>query len=213
MALALEYPERQLFGRTVEEDVTATLWVDGVPAEERRTRGREAMEAVGLRHDLFASRVPMTLSEGEKRRVALASLLAEPPRALLLDEPTAGLDPEGRRALAGVVRRLGARGHAILMASHDLDFVSGVADRIVVLGRRGHEPGRILGAGSPPALWDDLDLLKHASLVSPDFLSAERTLRAARIPSFGPARDSETLLEALARALEGRAATEPSSTF
>ena len=202
-ALALEYPERQLFGRTVEEDVTAILWVDGVPAEERRARGREAMELVGLRHEPFASRVPMTLSEGEKRRVALASLLAEPPRVLLLDEPTAGLDPEGRRALAGVVRGLSGRGHAILMASHDLDFASAVADRIVLLGREPREPGRILGEGSPPAIWDDRALLGRAYLPEPDFVDMERALRGPAIPAFGPARDSESLLQALARALKG----------
>jgi energy-coupling factor transporter ATP-binding protein EcfA2 len=202
-ALALEYPERQLFGRTVEEDVTATLWVDGVPAEERRARGREAMELVGLRHERFASRVPMTLSEGEKRRVALASLLAEPPRALLLDEPTAGLDPEGRRALASVVRGLSARGHAILMASHDLDFASAVADRIVLLGREPREPGRILGEGSPPAIWDDRALLGRAYLPEPDFVLTEQALRGPAIPELGPVRDSESLLLALARALKG----------
>jgi energy-coupling factor transport system ATP-binding protein len=94
------------------------------------------MEALGLDPDRFAARVPLTLSDGEKRRVALASLLADPPPTLLLDEPTAGLDPEGRRALAGVVRGLSARGHAILLASHDLDFVSAVADRVVVRDAR-----------------------------------------------------------------------------
>ena len=211
-ALALEYPERQLFGRTVEEDVTANLWVDGVPAEERRARGREALAAVGLRHEPFASRVPMTLSEGEKRRVALASFLAEPPRALLLDEPTAGLDPEGRRALAAVVRGLSARGHAILMASHDLDFVSAIADRIVVLGREPREPGTILGEGRPPAIWDDRALLDRAHLPSPDFVTTGKALRDFGIPAFGPVRDSESLLEALVGALEGREAINPAPT-
>jgi energy-coupling factor transport system ATP-binding protein len=197
-ALALEYPERQLFGRTVEEDVTATLWVDGVPAPERRARGREAMAMVGLDHDQFASRVPLTLSEGEKRRVALASLLAEPPRALLLDEPTAGLDPEGRRALATVIRGLSARGHAILMASHDLDFVSAVADRIVVLGRDAQEPGKILGEGPPPAIWHP------AYLPGPEFTLVERVLQRAGLSAFEPARGAESLLDVLALNLESR---------
>ncbi|HKW50179.1 MAG TPA: ABC transporter ATP-binding protein, partial [Candidatus Eisenbacteria bacterium] len=210
-ALALEYPERQLFGRTVEEDVTATLWVDGVPADERRIRGREALGLVGLRHEAFASRVPMTLSEGEKRRVALASLLAEPPRVLLLDEPTAGLDPEGRRALAGVVRGLSARGHAILMASHDLDFASAVADRIVLLGRDPWEPGRILGEGPPPAIWRDRSLLGRALLPQPDFVDLEKALRGLAIPGIGLARDSESLLAAVARGLEARDAVNPAS--
>jgi energy-coupling factor transport system ATP-binding protein len=211
IALALEYPERQLFGRTVEEDVTATLWVDGVPPQERQARGREAMELVGLRHETFASRVPITLSEGEKRRVALASLLAEPSRVLLLDEPTAGLDPEGRRALAGVVRGLSAWGHAILMATHDLDFASAVADRIVVLGRSAREPGRILGEGPPPAIWHDRTLLGRARLPSPDFVLTEQALRGLGLPELGPVRDSESLLLAFARALEGLPANDPAS--
>jgi len=211
-ALALEYPERQLFGRTVEEDVTATLWVEGVPAAERRARGREAMELVGLDPDRFAPRIPLTLSEGEKRRVALASFLAEPPRVLLLDEPTAGLDPGGRRAIASIVRGLSARGHAIMMASHDLDFVSGIADRIVVLGREAPEPGRVLGEGTPPAIWRNRTLLDHAKLPSPDFVMAEEALRGPAFPAFGPVRDAESLLAALALALESRDAVRPAST-
>jgi len=96
VALALEYPERQLFGRTVFEDVQALLWVDGVPAEERARSARRAMIEVGLDPERFASRFPLTLSEGEKRRAALAGVLIEPPRLLLLGASSFRIQP-GRR--------------------------------------------------------------------------------------------------------------------
>ncbi|TMQ56571.1 MAG: ATP-binding cassette domain-containing protein [Candidatus Eisenbacteria bacterium] len=82
VALALEYPERQLFGRTVLEDVTALLWVEGIPAEERERSARRAMNEVGLDPERFAGRFPGSLSEGEKRRAALAGVLIEPPHDL-----------------------------------------------------------------------------------------------------------------------------------
>jgi energy-coupling factor transport system ATP-binding protein len=198
-ALALEYPERQLFGRTVEEDVTATLWVDGVPEAERHTRGRDAMGMVGLDPDRFGARIPLTLSEGEKRRVALASLLAEPPRALLLDEPTAGLDPEGRRSLATVIRGLTARGHAILMASHDLDFVSTVARRVAVLGRDRGGPGGILGVGTPASVWRQSALLESAGIPVPEHLLVQGALHRAGLIGAEPVRDADTLLVTLAK--------------
>ena len=203
-ALALEYPERQLFGRTVEEDVTATLWIDGVPAAERRARAREAMEAVGLDAVRFGARVPLTLSEGEKRRVALASLLAEPPRVLLLDEPTAGLDPEGRRDFAGILRGLCTRGHAILLASHDLDFVSAVANRVVILGRDREGPGGIVGMGPPASMWLDSSVLDRAGLPVPEFLSTQRALDRAGLIGRESMPDAESLLAILAKRLDGR---------
>ena len=132
--LALEYPERQLFGRTVGEDVAAILWVDGVPESERRSKASVAMERLGLAPAVFEDRSPATLSEGEKRRAALAGLLVDPPRTILLDEPTAGLDFEGRRALARALEHLRGEGHAILIASHDDEFVEHVANRVLVLG-------------------------------------------------------------------------------
>ncbi|HET9252335.1 MAG TPA: ATP-binding cassette domain-containing protein [Candidatus Eisenbacteria bacterium] len=141
--LALEYPERQLFGRTAGEDVAALLWVDGVPEAERRSRARAAMESVGLDPAVFEERAPATLSEGEKRRVAIAGLLVDPPRAILLDEPTAGLDLEGRHALAAALDACRRLGHAILLASHDHEFVARVADRIAVVGARGVEAGAL----------------------------------------------------------------------
>ena len=108
--LALEYPERQLIGRSVLEDVAMALWVDGVPRAERERLAGRALAAVGLSAERFAARIPSTLSEGEKRRVALAGLLAEPAALLLFDEPTAGLDPEGRRSLRTALDALRAAG-------------------------------------------------------------------------------------------------------
>jgi len=199
--LALEYPERQLFARSVEEDVAAMLWIEGVPAEERARRAALALHAVGLTPERFATRVPSTLSEGEKRRAALAAFLIEPPLALLLDEPTAGLDPEGRRALRRALRDLRGSGGAVVLASHDLDFVSATADRVVVLGREGDAPGAVLGSGAPDAVFHDAALLGRAGLPPPDFLAIADALRTCGLlggEGDGAIRDAESLLAALA---------------
>ena len=179
--LALEYPERQLFGRTVGEDVAAILWVDGVPEAERRSRVRAAMESVGLDPAVFEERAPATLSEGEKRRAALAGLLADPPRAILLDEPTAGLDREGRRALAAALEQCRARGHAILLASHDLEFVAHMADRVVVMDPRDGR-GAILADGNPADVLADVPRMSKAGLpvVEPFEPTAPRRAPSAR---------------------------------
>ena len=197
VALALEYPERQLFGRTVLEDVTALLWVEGIPAEERERSARRAMNEVGLDPERFAGRFPGSLSEGEKRRAALAGVLIEPPQLLLLDEPTAGLDPEGRRALVTVLEALRARGRSILLASHDLAFVGSVADRVCVLGREGEAAGGILALGTTGEIFRDDALLERAGLPCPDFMRLERVLRAHGLLKPAPVRDDATLLDAL----------------
>jgi energy-coupling factor transport system ATP-binding protein len=203
VALALEYPERQLFGRTVIEDVAALLWVEGIPAEERARTARRAMAEVGLDPERFAERFPLSLSEGEKRRAALAGVLVEPPQLLLLDEPTAGLDPEGRRALAVVVGELRARGRTVLFASHDLAFVASVADRVVALGREEGDSGRVLAQGTAGDLLRDERLLGRAGIPGPDFVRLERALRAFGLLASAPVRDEDSLLDALARASSG----------
>jgi len=197
--LALEYPERQLFARTVAEDAAAALWIEGVPADERARRAERALREVDLDPERFAERAPGTLSEGEKRRAALASFLIEPPLVLLWDEPTAGLDPEGRRALRTALARLRDRGRAILFASHDLDFVSAVADRVLVLGREPGGPGRILGGGAPEAVWDDASLLARGSLPVPEFHALARALRERGCLPPGRVRDGDALIAALSR--------------
>jgi energy-coupling factor transporter ATP-binding protein EcfA2 len=200
--LALEYPERQLFGRTVGEDVAALLWVAGVAERERRDRARAALATVGLDPDAFESRIPATLSEGEKRRAAIAALLADAPTALLLDEPTAGLDPEGRASLARVIAATRAEGRAVLLASHDLDFVSSVADRVVLLGRDREGEATALAARSPREAWSDPQLLGRAGLPAPDFLEIEETLRGGGLLWGRPARDGAALLNALERCID-----------
>ena len=198
-ALALEHPERQLFARTVLEDVAALLWVDGVPAPERRRRARRALAEVGLDPDRFGDRPPLSLSEGEKRRTALAGLLVESPLVVLLDEPTAGLDPEGRRALAEVIHALKARGRAVLLASHDLDFVGAVADRVLLLARGEERPGRVLHAGPAGVVLRDAALLARAGLPTPDFALLEPALASAGLLEGAGVRDGESLLRALRR--------------
>ncbi|MGH7680940.1 MAG: ABC transporter ATP-binding protein [Candidatus Eiseniibacteriota bacterium] len=196
-ALALEYPERQLFGRSVNEDVAAALWIRGVSPGERDARAHDALRAVGLDPDRFGARVPATLSEGEKRRVGIAALLAEPARLLIFDEPTAGLDPAGRRAVAGTIQRLRERGHAVLVASHDLDFVSGAADRIMVLGREAGGPGRILGQGRAPDLWRCHALLSRAGLPPPDVAALAHAMAGFGWTGLEHVTHAESLLDAL----------------
>jgi energy-coupling factor transport system ATP-binding protein len=208
--LALEYPERQLFGRTVDEDVAALLWVAGVAEGERQRRGRAALATVGLDPERFGQRVPATLSEGEKRRVAIAALLADRPALLLLDEPTAGLDPGGRAALARAIAAVQAEGHAVLLASHDLDFVSGVADRVAVLAR--DEGGSAALAIGPPAeIWRDAPLLERAGLPAPEFVEIADALHGAGLLPDAPVRDGASLLLALDRSLDARGAREGST--
>jgi energy-coupling factor transporter ATP-binding protein EcfA2 len=205
VALALEYPERQLFGRTVLEDVAALLWVEGIPAEERGRSARRAMVEVGLDPDRFAERFPVSLSEGEKRRAALAGVLVEPPQLLLLDEPTAGLDPEGRRTLAAAVAALRERGRTVLLASHDLAFVATVADRVVVLHRDEGDCGRILAEGPAADLLRDARTLDRAGIPEPDFIRLEGVLTRAGLLSTTPVRDEDSLLDALARGASAEA--------
>jgi energy-coupling factor transport system ATP-binding protein len=181
--------------------VGALLWVDGIPAEERTRSAKRAMEEVGLDPDRFAGRYPVSLSEGEKRRAALAGVLIEPPALLLLDEPTAGLDPEGRRALAVVMGALRERGRTVLLASHDLAFVASVADRVIVLGRENATAGRVLAQGAPARVLRDDRLLEGAGLPTPDFVQLERVLRGGGLLAAAPVRDETSLLEALARGI------------
>ncbi|HET7480992.1 MAG TPA: ATP-binding cassette domain-containing protein [Rubrobacteraceae bacterium] len=142
VGLVFQFPEAALFAPTVEEDVAFAPQRLGLDEEEVRARVRQSLEALGAGH--LAGRSPFALSGGEKRRVAIAGVLAMGPEVLVLDEPTAGLDPATREDLLGLVRGLREAGMSVVLVSHDLDEVAEVADRVCLMER-----GEVRAIGNP----------------------------------------------------------------
>jgi energy-coupling factor transport system ATP-binding protein len=142
VGLVFQFPEAALFAPTVEEDVAFAPRRQGLEEDEVRKRVRETLALLGAGH--LAGRSPFALSGGEKRRVAIAGVLAMAPDVLVLDEPTAGLDPAAREDLLGVVRSLREGGTSVVMVSHDLDEVAEVADRVCLL-----DGGKVQDVGTP----------------------------------------------------------------
>ena len=133
VGLVFQYPEYQLFEETVRKDIAFGPNNLGLEAADVEARVREAAQIVGLSEDLL-DRSPFDLSGGQKRRVAIAGVLAMRPNVLVLDEPAAGLDPRGRREMLALVRDYHARGGVtVIMVSHSMDDVARLCSRIVVM--------------------------------------------------------------------------------
>lgn len=134
VGMVFQYPEYQLFADTVLDDVCFGLKNFGVADKaEREEMAKKAIELVGLDFDKVKNKSPFDLSGGEKRRVALAGVLAMNPQVLVLDEPTAGLDPRGKKEILSIVSRLNSEQNVtVIMVSHDMNEVYENADRIVV---------------------------------------------------------------------------------
>ena len=133
VGLVFQYPEYQLFEETVRKDIAFGPNNLGLDAADVETRVREAAQIVGLSEDLL-DRSPFDLSGGQKRRVAIAGVLAMRPNVLVLDEPAAGLDPRGRREMLALVRDYHARGGVtVIMVSHSMDDVARMCSRIIVM--------------------------------------------------------------------------------
>ncbi len=146
-----QFPEQQLFAKNVYEDVVFGPRNTGVSEVEAEKRAYEAIELVGLSDEIYDLPVSK-LSGGEKRRVALAGVLAMQPEYLILDEPVSGLDPEGRKNMLEIIEALHKEaGISIVMISHDIESVAKYADRLIVL-----EDGKTLSEGSPCDVFYDL---------------------------------------------------------
>lgn len=165
-------PEHQLFARTVYEDI-AFGPRQRFPRDEDKVRSlvRNAMQRAGV-PEQAAERSPFELSGGEKRRVALAGVLALEPQVLLLDEPTAGLDARGRADLFATLDQLRADGLPLLLVTHRLDDVLAQTSRVLVLGG-----GRLLRDGHPADVLADTDFLHAHDLLPPDALTFAAHLR------------------------------------
>lgn len=143
VGLVFQFPEDALFAPTVEEDVGFAPRRMGLDGEEVSARVRDALRTLGVGH--LAGRPPFLLSGGEKRRVAIAGVLAMRPEVLVLDEPTAGLDAATRAGLLETARGLrDERGVSMVLVSHDLDEVAEIADKVCVL-----DSGEVRAVGSP----------------------------------------------------------------
>lgn len=136
LGIVFQFPEYQLFEETVEKDVAFGLKNFGVKEEEAIKKAHEALLSVGLDESYF-KRSPFELSGGEKRRVAIAGILVIDPEILVLDEPTAGLDPKGCDAIMGLVKSLNEKGKTIIMVTHDMDMVLRYASKVYVLKNGG----------------------------------------------------------------------------
>src|SRR5256886_8447974 len=153
VGVVFQSPDAQIFEDTVGKDVSFGPRRKKVPLAESRSLVQESLEAVGLSYEDFRSRYTYTLSGGEKRRVAIAGVLALRPKVIVFDEPTAGLDPRGRRELLELIVKLQQRqGLTIVYTSSSLEDVVGLADIILVL-----DQGRLAFSGTPR------EILAHAS--------------------------------------------------
>lgn len=182
VGMVFQYPEYQLFEETVERDVGFGPKNMDLNAEEIRERVLEALRLVGLPPEEFLEKSPFELSGGEKRRAALAGILAMRPKYLVLDEPMAGLDPRGRREILALIESLRRdSGTGIVMVSHSMDDVAMYADRIAVL-----DHGSLGMLGTPEEVFSRGEELLRMGLNLPQ---ATRLVRALRNRSVEIERD------------------------
>lgn len=151
--------DAQLFNPTVEDEVAFGPLQMNEPPEAVRRGVTEAMQAFGLRG--LAGRPPFALSGGEKKKVALASVMVMDPQVLLLDEPTAGLDPRSSQTLVDLIREAQGNGKTVITATNDLHIVAEIASRVLVFG----EDRRILASGPPEEILTNRPILLSANLV------------------------------------------------
>lgn len=192
VGLVFQYPEDQLFEETVFDDVAYGPRNLGLPPQEIQDRVHEALRLVGVDPEYFGRRSPFSLSGGEMRRVAIAGVLAMQPEVLVLDEPAAGLDPQGKQEILGQIRTLHReRGLTVILITHSMDEAAQLVDRIVVMNRgqvamdgpvrgifRRADELASIGLGVPAITDLMLRLRRRGVAVRPDVLSLEEA-RAA----------------------------------
>ena len=177
VGLVFQYPEYQLFEETVYKDIAFGPANMGKTGDELDRCVREAAKLVGIRDDQL-DKSPFELSGGQKRRVALAGVIAMEPKVLILDEPSAGLDPAGRENLLANIRDIHRnRGTTILMVSHSMDEVAQNVDRILVL-----KSAHVLMSGTPKEVFARADELLSAGLDVPQVTRVAMRLRQQGLP-------------------------------
>lgn len=173
VGLVFQYPEYQLFEETIAKDIAFGPRNLGLSEEEIQKRVIKSMEMVGLDYETYKDRSPFDLSGGQKRRVAIAGVIAMEPTTLILDEPTAGLDPKGRDDILAQIRKL----HddykmTIIMVSHSMEDVANIAEHIIVMNH-----GEVALEGTPANVFKEVDKLEKIGLAVPQVTYLVKKLR------------------------------------
>ena len=171
IGMVFQYPEHQLFEETVEKDIAFGAKNLGLTEEEVSARVNDAMKAVDLNFELKKVS-PFELSGGQRRRVAIAGILALKPKYLILDEPTAGLDPKARKNLLAEIKKLHKSGVTIILVSHSMEDIAKFANKVLVLAQ-----GKILFQGKPRELFKQTEILNQAGLEVPEMIKLIRELK------------------------------------
>ena len=161
VGLVFQFAENQIFEETVLKDVAFGPQNFGVSVEEAEAIAREKLALVGIDESLF-ERSPFELSGGQMRRVAIAGILAMEPRILVLDEPTAGLDPIGRKELMTLFKKLHQDGITIVLVTHLMDDVAEFADQVYVM-----EKGKLVKSGKPSLVFQNVEFMEKIQLGVP----------------------------------------------
>jgi energy-coupling factor transport system ATP-binding protein len=178
VGLVFQYPEYQLFEDTVIKDICFGPKNLGLEEDEMRARAAEAMTLVGLPYEEFAERSPFDLSGGQKRRVAIAGVIAMRPEVLILDEPTAGLDPKAHGDILSMVAEIRVRtGATIILVSHNMGDIAAMADRVIVM-----DGGKLVADGTPAEVYAKSAYLKSIGLGIPPATELAELIAAGGAP-------------------------------
>lgn len=173
IGLVFQYPEYQLFEETIKKDIAFGPNNLGLSSEEVSRRVKKSMEMVGLDYETYKDVSPFDLSGGQKRRVAIAGVIAMEPKVLILDEPTAGLDPQGRDDILEQIKLLHEKYKmTIVLVSHSMEDVGKLAQRIVVMNK-----GKVELLGKPSEVFKEVETLEKIGLAVPQVTYLMRVLR------------------------------------
>jgi len=173
VGLVFQYPEYQLFEETVAMDVAFGPTNLGLDESEVSKRVKEAIELVGLKYEEIKDKSPFELSGGQKRRVAIAGVLSMNPEVLILDEPTAGLDPRGRDEILGQIKKLHIEKKiTVILVSHSMEDIAKMADRLIVMDK-----GQVALDGPPQEVFLHDDMLESIGLGVPQITKLTRAMR------------------------------------
>lgn len=200
VGLVFQYPEYQLFEETVARDIAFGPRNLKLPEEEIEKRVKRAMELVGLK-EKYAERSPFELSGGQKRRVAIAGVLAMEPSVLILDEPAAGLDPVGRSGMLNLIKGIHESGVTVVMVSHSMDDVGRLCDRLFVLNH-----GKIAFSGTPREVFVHGEELLRIGLDVPECAKLANLLREKGFDIPEGAYSMEEVSKAILDSIKGKGA-------